>query len=156
MSDVGQMLLVDHHTDDAERVDVTEPGVHTSITMRGSNILNPLPEPTDRPKISTSANKFDDLKSVECHLTSILVFTFSETWTTWGCFALDHERRFLLTCLATWRKHIEKYQEGKVESHAENVESHPRNEKQWNKVGVLEDEGVGASQRERESFLKKL
>ncbi|GJX84613.1 hypothetical protein Tco_0335387 [Tanacetum coccineum] len=73
------------HTDDAEKVDVTELCISASNTMRGLNILNPLPEPTDRPMISTSADK-------------------------------------------------KNYQEGKVECHGDNVESHPHNEKLWNKV----------------------
>ncbi|GKB80240.1 hypothetical protein Tco_0947135, partial [Tanacetum coccineum] len=56
--------------------------------------------------------KFDDHKSVECQLTSILVFTFTETWTTWGCVPREKKNQMWL-CF---------------------------------KVGVLEDEGVGASQ----------
>ncbi|GJZ63155.1 hypothetical protein Tco_0619576 [Tanacetum coccineum] len=50
---------------------VTERGVHASITMQGSNILNPLPEPTDRPKISTSADKFSSHQLLCLHLVEL-------------------------------------------------------------------------------------
>nr|GEU68252.1 putative ribonuclease H-like domain-containing protein [Tanacetum cinerariifolium] len=69
---VEQMLLDDHHIDDDdEGVELTEPCVKPSNAIR-SNILNPLPDPIERPMIIPSA---DD-----------------EPWATWESVTTSKER----------------------------------------------------------------
>nr|GEV72187.1 hypothetical protein [Tanacetum cinerariifolium] len=79
---VEQILLDDHHVDDDdEGVELTKPGVKPSNVIR-SNILNPLPDPADRPMISPSADE-SKLKTY---------FKLSEPWATWESVTMSKER----------------------------------------------------------------
>ncbi|GJZ62611.1 RNA recognition motif-containing protein isoform 1 [Tanacetum coccineum] len=52
------------------------------------------------------------------------------------------------------RDHMEKYQAVMVESHGEDVESHPHNAELWNKVKV--SPGVGVGESEQEGIVKDM
>ncbi|GJT92693.1 transposon, En/Spm-like, transposase-associated domain protein [Tanacetum coccineum] len=97
----GSILLENHHADvnNDEGVAVSEPGVEASNATRGPNTPNPLPEPADRPMISTSADEFDDQKSLGHSITSIIQFRFSEPWATWGCVPRDKQDQMWLRFL---------------------------------------------------------